>query len=500
MQRRLPVEQDHVARLQMPLHLVPVLKHAVTTLAEEAQIHALPVFLHNVPRARLARWRMRAVLHQALQALNVVRRHHLGDGKVERDAPWHAELIQAQGGVGRDHAARAEVHALPHQVAAHAALLALQALRDGLDRPPTARVAARVSGDGVVHIGHHVELQELGELCDQMGRRAGLLLPPQIVVRADDVPHHVREIVLTPGTAAHLYRRSDSKRRNWEHRQNHPIGTSLFRRQSKCYAVLVTDALEYAMHLLRCQVLPFRRCFIPLFLPLFVLHGILQAFKQDLRLVCPTTPVAWNISTGFFRFFCFGPSLADLLPVTSGQDFPQPLLLVHNLEGISIPGIALVHEELGAVETHASQNLEDRASKPRMEQRLGELNVTKVPWAFDYCAGASLTLEAAIHGAHAQIAQALVFRHTAFVRVAGLYLHHRHPHDFLWAEDTELHVIHTLVRRGREGKLLHGDRLVQTAMVYFLFPYLQPIAGRQVLSEGGRMQKTHYAVYQRWDA
>mmetsp|Transcript_35160 Transcript_35160/g.76853 ORF Transcript_35160/g.76853 Transcript_35160/m.76853 type:complete len:281 (+) Transcript_35160:3348-4190(+) len=280
MQRGLAVEQHHVPRVQVPLHLVAVLEHAVAALAEEAQVHALAVLLDDVAGAALPAGRVRAVLHQALQALDVVRGHHLRDGEVERDGPGHAQLVQAEGGVGGDDGARGEVHALPHEVPADAPLLALEALRDGLDGAPGARVAARVPGDGVVHVRHHVELQQLRELRDQVRRRAALLLPPQVVVGADDVAHHVRQVVLRPGTAAHLDGRAHGQRRDGQHRQDHPIWTGLLGCQSERDAVLIADALKYAMYRLRSQVLSFWYCFRHvLIFPTPVLHGILQALE-----------------------------------------------------------------------------------------------------------------------------------------------------------------------------------------------------------------------------
>eukprot|EP00959_Pyramimonas_sp_CCMP1952_P413653 8667311-Pyramimonas_sp.AAC.4 len=182
-----------------------VLEHAVAALAEEAQVDALAVLLDDVARARLPRGRVGPVLHQPLQALDVVRRHHLRDGEVERDAPGHAQLVQAEDRIGRDHRAGGEVDALAHEVATHAPLLALEALRDGLDGAAGARVGPRVARDGVVHVGHHVELEQLRELRDQVRGCARLLLPPQVVVRTDDVAHHVGQIVLRPARRIRPY-------------------------------------------------------------------------------------------------------------------------------------------------------------------------------------------------------------------------------------------------------------------------------------------------------
>ena len=48
----------------------------------------------------------------------------------------------------------------------------------------------------VVDHGGDVELEQLDVLCDHVGRRAALLVPPQLVVDLDDVGQLVRQIVL----------------------------------------------------------------------------------------------------------------------------------------------------------------------------------------------------------------------------------------------------------------------------------------------------------------
>ena len=129
-QGRLTVEQHAVAVDHVPLHLVPVLEPLVALALHEPKVQSLPVLADDVLGAGLPRGRVRAVLHELTQALDVVRGDSLRVGHVERDGPRDAELVEHEVGIGGDHRACAEVNALAHQVTANAPSLALQALGD----------------------------------------------------------------------------------------------------------------------------------------------------------------------------------------------------------------------------------------------------------------------------------------------------------------------------------------------------------------------------------
>ena len=64
--------------------------------------------------------------------VDIERSHDLREGEVLSDGPGHAHLVDVQVGVGGDDGTGGEVHPLPHQVAPHSTLLALQTLLDGL--------------------------------------------------------------------------------------------------------------------------------------------------------------------------------------------------------------------------------------------------------------------------------------------------------------------------------------------------------------------------------
>lgn len=55
-------------------------------------------------------------------------------GQVEGNAPWHSQLINGNVGVPRDHSTCRKVNTLAHEVAAHSARFAFQALPNGKQR------------------------------------------------------------------------------------------------------------------------------------------------------------------------------------------------------------------------------------------------------------------------------------------------------------------------------------------------------------------------------
>ena len=124
-QTRLPIEEHDVSVHHVPLNHHAILQVPVARLLEVSQVDAVALGVDDVLGTSLARQRIRAILHELLEPLVVVRRDDLRDGEVERDCARHAELVQREIRVGRDDRTRGEVNALSHQVAAYAALLRL---------------------------------------------------------------------------------------------------------------------------------------------------------------------------------------------------------------------------------------------------------------------------------------------------------------------------------------------------------------------------------------
>ena len=282
----LAVEQHAVAVDHVPLHPVPVLQPLFALLLQEPQVHALPVLADDVLRPRLARGRVRSVLHELLQSLDVVRGHRLGVRHVERDAPRHAELVQHQVGVGGDDRARGEVHALSHQVSADAPVLPLEALRDALDRPPASRQRPGHPRHGVIHERHDVVLQQLRELPDDVLRRAVLFLPLEVFVRAHNLHELHRQVILRSRGRVERHRGSHGVRRHGHDAQDEPRGMRVPGVEAQDLAVLVGDVLEDRQRLLRGDdLLALAALGEVIILPaLLELRRDLHAFQPVLRL------------------------------------------------------------------------------------------------------------------------------------------------------------------------------------------------------------------------
>mmetsp|Transcript_15235 Transcript_15235/g.35012 ORF Transcript_15235/g.35012 Transcript_15235/m.35012 type:complete len:225 (+) Transcript_15235:3832-4506(+) len=122
-QRRLPIEHDNVAVLDVPLHTVAVLQRLLRVRLP--QVQPQPVLANDVSSARKVD---RAVLNELLQLVDVEGRDDLWVGQVARDGARHAHLVDGEVGVWSDDGTRREVDSLAHQVASDAALLALEPL------------------------------------------------------------------------------------------------------------------------------------------------------------------------------------------------------------------------------------------------------------------------------------------------------------------------------------------------------------------------------------
>mmetsp|Transcript_74137 Transcript_74137/g.191238 ORF Transcript_74137/g.191238 Transcript_74137/m.191238 type:complete len:349 (+) Transcript_74137:4136-5182(+) len=246
-QRRLPVEDDVVAVLHVPLDLPTNLQlvRRGRQVGDHAEVDAPRALIaalvaDNVPRAGP---RHRAVGHQPLQILLVVRRHALGEGQVEGDGPGHAHALGVDVRVSADDTSRAVVHALSHQSASEPALLGLQPLADRLQRPLRLRRGLRDADNAVVVEGVDVILQELGELHHDALGSAGFDLRLEHAIGLDDI-HDLRGDIVLAARRAEGDRRAHVRRRDGEVRQDELLGRILPRVEAHALYVLVADALE----------------------------------------------------------------------------------------------------------------------------------------------------------------------------------------------------------------------------------------------------------------
>mmetsp|Transcript_11636 Transcript_11636/g.39767 ORF Transcript_11636/g.39767 Transcript_11636/m.39767 type:complete len:267 (-) Transcript_11636:661-1461(-) len=237
----LAVEQHVVVVLQVALHLVAHLEVVVRLLSGVAEVDARAVRANNVQGPGVFAG---PIVHEGLEHLHVEGRDDLRVGERLRDGPRHAHLVDGQVWVRRDDRARGEVHALAHEIAADAAVLALEALRDGLHRAPgLERRLAGHEGRVVGDEGRVVVLEDLCELGHDVHGRRALLVLAERRVRLDDVGELVREVVLAPPRAgedpwAHV------RRRDGHHAHQQPLRASVHRVQSHQPAVVVADLRE----------------------------------------------------------------------------------------------------------------------------------------------------------------------------------------------------------------------------------------------------------------
>src|SRR5581483_2938253 len=229
-QRGLAVEQhdvavhevalDHEAGLEALRHLRGV---DVRDL-EAAAVGAEDVVDAGLVDAAHAGGGARAAGDQLLDLLVVVRRDLDGDRQFARGLHGDAHVVDADVGVGRDHRAGAEVDALAGEVAAEAALLALEALGERLEGAARAVARGRDARRLVVHVRRDVVLEQLPEVFDDELGRAGVAVLLEALVDAQHVHELVREVVLR--ALARLQRDAGAHRhgRDREDGEDHPLG------------------------------------------------------------------------------------------------------------------------------------------------------------------------------------------------------------------------------------------------------------------------------------
>lgn len=127
-------------------------------------------------------------------------------------------------------------------------------------------------------------------------------------------------------------------------------------------------------------------------------------------------------------------------------------------------GVGWVDQELGAIETHATEDLHRLGQKSRMEHRLGQVQVPKVSGALRHVTGTGLAAGGAIHhtltGIHqtAQLVPGGIGKHTRTIQIrtsssnfvlnspstlhdlgkSDSPLRNRHSPDLLRGQDSEL--------------------------------------------------------------
>ena len=196
-QRRRPVQQDRVLLDDLLQH-VPDLRAAA---------------LHH-PLGRLdvlGQLQVHQPLHD--EGLEQLQRHQLGQ----------AALVQAQGGAGHDDRAAGVVDPLAQQVLAEPALLALQHVRERLERA-VARPGDRAAAATVVEQGVDGLLQHALLVVDDDLGRAQVEQPLQAVVAVDDPAVQVVQVRRGEAATVQLHHRAQLRRDHRDGLQDHGAG------------------------------------------------------------------------------------------------------------------------------------------------------------------------------------------------------------------------------------------------------------------------------------
>ena len=194
----------------------------------------------------------RAILHIPI---NIEWCYNLWIGQVQRDRSRHSDLIDTDIGIGRDDGTRREIDALAHEIATQSALLALEALRDGLERSARARHRHGIAGDRIGDQGRDMELQHVLDLGDDVRRRAVLLLLAQVGAPLEHVAELERQVVLRILAVVALDRWTHGRRRHRQHGAHHPVGPRVRWLEAKQQAVLDRDALEDRVYAVGLELL-----------------------------------------------------------------------------------------------------------------------------------------------------------------------------------------------------------------------------------------------------
>ena len=133
MERRLPVENDIVIILEVPLYLVARLDVLIGAVPQICQVNEMIVRPDDVAGAGPG---VRPVFNQLPHIVDVLAGDSLWNSESERHLYGHSELVESENRVRRDHRTGGEVNSLPHQISSETTFLTSEASSDRLERLP----------------------------------------------------------------------------------------------------------------------------------------------------------------------------------------------------------------------------------------------------------------------------------------------------------------------------------------------------------------------------
>uniref|UniRef100_A0A0A9E4A9 Similar to NRPB1 (RNA POLYMERASE II LARGE SUBUNIT) n=1 Tax=Arundo donax TaxID=35708 RepID=A0A0A9E4A9_ARUDO len=90
---RLPIEENKISIIEVPLHLVTKLQMLITAFLHISKIKPLTIFSDNIPCTCLPRGRMRPIFHKFFQPLNVIWGDSFWVCQVQSNTPWYSQFI-----------------------------------------------------------------------------------------------------------------------------------------------------------------------------------------------------------------------------------------------------------------------------------------------------------------------------------------------------------------------------------------------------------------------
>lgn len=369
MERRLAVEEYRVAVHHMPIHDVAFVDLNCLCIDVFETDHSTRFGPSRRSLNRLgARILVWSILDKSIQTIDVVGRGALRKGEIHRDLQRNTEFLYRDVGIRRNDRPRRELHALALEIVADASLLCTEALLKRFQGTPRALGRLRHARNIVIDKGRHVILEKSCPLIDRLLLGALRNLVAENSVRLYDVDELLCQIIFRTLIVVLENGGTHLRRRNRHHCTHHPIGSAPQTTEAHKIDVLITDATEQAVDVLRLQkTTDFaatndfargRRCEIFPFC-----HDATDIFVVIAMRLARTTAV--------FSLFA---APGDFL--TGDQHGFPPILTLGSAK--TFCGL-LIDEELATFNTAAAENLEYHLVKLDVVDRAGQLIVTEMP-------------------------------------------------------------------------------------------------------------------------
>ena len=285
-QGRLTVKQENVIIQQVTIHRIPVVQHNLLRVHVFQRNHA-PVLAHNCLRTRP---RIRAVLNELVELIQIIRRNTFGFCEIHRNLQRHADFCNTQVRIRRNNRTRRELDALSLNVVTDASLLASQTLLDRLEWTTAALGRRRDTRNIIVHQRRYMILYHVCHLINDILTRTSLDFLLKGLIVFNDIEQFVGQVIFRALIVVLHHRRTNLRRRDAQHRANHPIRAAPVTTETHEIHVLVRNTAKQAMNVLHFQRLQLLELLI-------VRHNLGNALARELIGLRRATPVLALLAT-----------------------------------------------------------------------------------------------------------------------------------------------------------------------------------------------------------